>query len=131
MRAAVQELPAAVGTGLANWNWKVVHQFVLEHFGISLCRSSCLSCLHRLGFVLKRPRKRLVKADEVKREAFVARLQTGIPLAMAALRCTGLLVPELAGGYRNGHHQRFARRSVPSAAGKAVVMVLSCPSSSW
>ena len=28
--------------------------------------------LHRLGFVLKRPRKRLVKADEAKREAFVA-----------------------------------------------------------
>ena len=28
--------------------------------------------LHRLGFVLKRPRKRLVKADERKREAFVA-----------------------------------------------------------
>ena len=131
MRAAVQELPAAVGTGLANWNWKGVRQFVLERFGISPCRSSCLSCLHRLEFVLKRPRKRLVKADEVKWEAFVARLQTGIPLAMAALRCTGLLVPELAGGYRNGHHQRFARGSVPSAAGKAVVMVLSCPSSSW
>ena len=64
LRAAVQELPAAVGTGLANWNWKVVHQFVLERFGISLCRSSCLNCLHRLGFVLKRPRKRLVKADD-------------------------------------------------------------------
>ena len=72
MRAAVQELPAAVGTGLANWNWKGVRQFVLERFGISPCRSSCLNYLHRLGFVLKRPRKRLVKADEVKWEAFVA-----------------------------------------------------------
>ena len=28
--------------------------------------------LHRLGFALKRPKKRLVKADEGKREAFVA-----------------------------------------------------------
>ena len=27
---------------------------------------------HRLGFVLKRPKKRLLKADEEKREAFVA-----------------------------------------------------------
>ena len=27
--------------------------------------------LHRLGFVLKRPKKRLVKADPVRREAFV------------------------------------------------------------
>ena len=28
--------------------------------------------LHRLGFVSKRPKKRLVKADERKRESFVA-----------------------------------------------------------
>ena len=71
LRAAVQELPATVGIGLANWNWKVVHQFV-SRFGIGLSRSSCLNYLHRLGFVLKRPKKRLLKADEAKREAFVA-----------------------------------------------------------
>ena len=49
-----------------------MHQFVAEQFGISLSRSSCLNYLHRLGFVLKRPKKRLVKANEAKREAFVA-----------------------------------------------------------
>ena len=43
LRAAVQELPAAVGTGLANWNWKAVGQFVWEHFGIRLSRSNCLN----------------------------------------------------------------------------------------
>ena len=37
-----------------------------------LCRSSCLNYLHRLGFVLKRPKKRLLKADAEKRDAFVA-----------------------------------------------------------
>ena len=72
MRAAVQESPAKSGIELANWNWKVVRQFVLESLGISLSRSSCLNYLHRLGFALKRPKKRLVKADEAKREAFVA-----------------------------------------------------------
>ena len=35
-------------------------------------RSSCLNYLHRLGFVFKRPKKRLLKADEAKREAFAA-----------------------------------------------------------
>ena len=45
---------------MANWNWRVVHQFVSERFGISLSRSSCLNYLHRLGFVHKRPKKRLV-----------------------------------------------------------------------
>ena len=68
----MQELPAKSGIEPANWNWKVVRQFVLEGLGISLSRSSCLNYPHRLGFVLKRPKKRLVKADEGKRESFVA-----------------------------------------------------------
>ena len=71
LKEAVQELPEAADIGLANWNWKVVHQFVSERFGLSLSRSSCLNYLHRLGFVLKRPKKRLVKADKRKRESFV------------------------------------------------------------
>ena len=68
----MQELPATAGIELANWNWKVVHRFVRERFGLSLCRSSCLNWLHRLGFSFKRPKKRLVKANESKRQAFVA-----------------------------------------------------------
>ena len=68
----MQEMPATSGIELANWNWKVVRQFVLEGLGISLSRSSCLNYLHRLGFVLKRPKKRLVKAEKQKRESFVA-----------------------------------------------------------
>ena len=54
----------------------MVHQFVADRFGISLSRSSCLNYLHRLGFVLKRPKKRLVKANEAKREAFVVEYGT-------------------------------------------------------
>ena len=64
----MQQPPAAAGIELANWYWKVVHQFIWERFGGSLSRSSCLNYLHRLGFVLKRPKKRLVKADEAKRD---------------------------------------------------------------
>ena len=63
--------PASSGMGMANWYWKAVRQFVAERFGVSLCRSSCLNYLHRLGFAFKRPKKRLVKANESKREAFV------------------------------------------------------------
>ena len=72
MKAAVQELPEQAGIELANWFWRGVRQFVSERFGIELSRSSCLNYLHRLGFVLRRPKKRLLKADEAKREAFVA-----------------------------------------------------------
>ena len=48
-----------------------MRQFVPERFGIGLSRSSCLNWLHRLGFAFQRPKKRLLKADEAKREAFV------------------------------------------------------------
>ena len=65
-------MPGAVGIGLANWNWRVVGQFIWERYGIGLGRSSCLNYLHRLEFAFKRPKKRLLKADEAKREAFVA-----------------------------------------------------------
>ena len=60
-----------MGIDLADWNWKVVREFVQRRFGVRLTRSSCRNYLHRLGFVLKRPKKRLVKADAAKRAVFV------------------------------------------------------------
>jgi transposase len=57
---------------VANWNWKVVRQFVQEKFDHLLSSRSCLNYLHRLGFVVKRPKKRLLKANAEKRAAFVA-----------------------------------------------------------
>jgi transposase len=71
LKAAIQAPPRAVGIELADWNWKVVREFVQRRFGQTLSRSSCLNCLHRLDFVLKRPKKRLVKADAERRATFV------------------------------------------------------------
>ena len=65
-------MPDAAGIGLANWNWKRIHQFVRKRFGISPSRSGCLNYLHRLGFVRKLPTDGLVKAAEKKRKCFVA-----------------------------------------------------------
>ncbi len=72
LKVAVQVSPAEVGIDLANWNWKVVRRFIEARCGIRLSRATCLRYLHRLGFVYKRPKKRLLKADEAKRAAFVA-----------------------------------------------------------
>ena len=72
LTAAVQQPPASSGIVMANWYWRVVRRFALDRFGIGLSRSSCLNWLHRLGFAFKRPKKRLLKADEAKRQAFVA-----------------------------------------------------------
>ena len=76
LKAAVQTSPQGVGIEWANWNWKAVRAFVAQRFGQPLCRSSCLNYLHRLDFVLKRPKKRLLKADEEKRTAFVQHYAT-------------------------------------------------------
>ena len=67
----MQAAPTEVGIDLANWNWKAVRHFVEERCGIRLGRSACTRYLHRLGFVHKRPKKRLLKADDEKRAAFV------------------------------------------------------------
>ena len=72
MKTAVQAAPSAAGLELANWSWKVVRQFAVERFDIVLSSRTCLNYLHRLGFVVKRPKKRLQKANAEKRAAFVA-----------------------------------------------------------
>lgn len=72
MKAAIQAAPEAAGIDMVNWNWKGVRQYIRQSFGHRLGRTSCLNYLHRLGFVLKRPKKRLVKASADKRDAFVA-----------------------------------------------------------
>ena len=71
MKAAVQSTPRDAGINLADWNWKAVRRYVRERFRVTLGRSSCLNYLHRLGFVLKRPKKRLLKADPERRAIFV------------------------------------------------------------
>ena len=67
----VQQLPSPAGITMSNWNWKAVRRYVADRFGLALSRSSCLNYLHRLGFVLKWPKKQLLKADPARREAFV------------------------------------------------------------
>ena len=64
LKSAVPELPSQAGIDLSNWNWKVVRRFVEEQFRLTPSASSCLNypvsstgqALHRLGFVLKRPK---------------------------------------------------------------------------
>jgi len=76
LKAAVQAAPSAAGLDLANWNWKVVRMFVEQRFGRLLSSRSCLNYLQRLGFVVKRPKKRLLKANAEKRDAFVVAYAT-------------------------------------------------------
>lgn len=71
MKAAVQQPPRSAGVDAATWSWKAVRQFVAARFGKALSPRNCLRWLHRLDFVWKRPKRRLLRADTAKREAFV------------------------------------------------------------
>ena len=42
-KAAAPGSPSQGGIDLSNWNCKAVRQFVSDHFGLSLSRSSCLT----------------------------------------------------------------------------------------
>ena len=67
------QLPlSSSGLELANWHWKAVRQFIWGSFGLKLSPSNCRNYLHRLEFNYKRPKRRLVEADEWKWKAFVA-----------------------------------------------------------
>ena len=66
-----------------------MRRLIQGRFGLELSRSSCLNYLHRLGFVLKRPKNRLVKADPMRRrEAFVGEYAA----LTAAARRTGVKI---------------------------------------
>jgi transposase len=67
---------------------EVVRQFIEDRCGVRLCRSACTRSLHRLGFAYKRPKKRLLKADDEKRAAFVAEKDSGF---CCVVRCCGNL----------------------------------------
>lgn len=60
----------------ASWSAKAIRQFIATRFGRSLSPRSCVRYLHRLGFVCKRPKRRLLKADGAKRDAFIEQYRT-------------------------------------------------------
>lgn len=71
MKAAIQAPPREAGIDLADRNWKVVREFIRRRCGLLLSRASCRNYLHRPGFALKRPKKRLLEADAARRDGFV------------------------------------------------------------
>lgn len=68
---ALRQAPRDVGIASATWTGKAVVQFVAEQFNLVLSQTSARRYLHRLGFVRKRPKKQLLKADAERRADFV------------------------------------------------------------
>jgi transposase len=67
----LDDAPRTAGIAAATWSWKSVRQWVQDQYAKQLSPRSCLRYLQRLGFVWKRPKRLLLKADAAKRAAFV------------------------------------------------------------
>jgi transposase len=113
LSTAVQAAPRAAGLEWANWNWKAVRGWVQQRVGRRLSRSSGLHYLHRLGFVYKRPKKRLLKADAARRAAFVREYA----LLQAAATASGarIFFADEAHFYADADlHGKWVRRGEPA-----------------
>src|SRR6266508_5224105 len=71
LAAALRRPPREAGIPTATWTGRAVVQFVRTQFDVVLSQTSARRYLHRLGFVRKRPKKQLGKADADQRTAFV------------------------------------------------------------
>lgn len=71
----MQAAPHVAAIPASRWSWKSVRQFLDERFAKRLSPRSCLRYLRQLGFVRKRPKRVLLKADAKKRAAFVEQYQ--------------------------------------------------------
>jgi transposase len=79
----VQAPPHDADLTAATWSWKSVRQFVQQRFDKQLSARSALRYLHRLGFVWKRPKRLLLKADAKQRATFVAQYRQLVQEATA------------------------------------------------
>ena len=71
VRRVVQHSPRNVGLGRGQWTGKVLAAYIRKAFGKRVHPRTALRYLHRLGF----RRKRLVKADPKRQEAFARKLE--------------------------------------------------------
>lgn len=69
----VEAGPQASGFESGVWTGPMVGQVIREVFGVSYHNHHIPVLLHRLGFSLQRPRKRLCRADAAKQEDWVVR----------------------------------------------------------
>ena len=75
LRKAIKKPPRDVGFKNGRWTGCLVAAFVYERFGKRISIRTAIRYLHRLGFKLKRARKKFKKADPEKQKRFAKDLQ--------------------------------------------------------
>ncbi|RJS71287.1 winged helix-turn-helix domain-containing protein [Methanophagales archaeon] len=75
LRNAVKKSPREGGFKNGRWTGRLVADFVYERFGKEISIRTAIRYLHRLGFKLKRARKKFKKADPEEQKRFAKDLQ--------------------------------------------------------
>jgi transposase len=75
VKKVVQKPPRAAGMKTGRWTGRVLRAYLQRHLGKRIHPSTAHRYLHLLGFRKKRPRKKLVKADPQKQQAFAQELE--------------------------------------------------------
>jgi transposase len=76
LAAVVEAGPQAAGFSSGVWTGPMIGQWVWQHFGVKYHSQHIPWILHRLGFSVQRPRKRLARADRAAQEYW---LRTKLP----------------------------------------------------
>jgi transposase len=76
LRQVVAKPPRDSGLKVGRWTSKGVAAYIRKQFGQKVHPETARRYVHRLGFVLKRPRKKLRKAKKAAQKAFASALQT-------------------------------------------------------
>ena len=76
LNQAIEQPPRQSGMKVGRWSSPRVVAYIKKTFGKQVSAETARRYLHRLGFVLKRPRKKFSKADEQAQKAFAQELET-------------------------------------------------------
>lgn len=76
LKQALIEGPQAAGFTSGMWTGPMVRKYIYEHFGVGYHNHYLPRLLHKLGFSVQRPRKRLARAEP---EAQAAWVETRLP----------------------------------------------------
>lgn len=75
LKQAIEQPPRQSGMKVGRWSGPRVAAYIKKEFGKQVSADTAWRYLHRLGFSLKRPRKKFRKADEKAQRKFAKKLE--------------------------------------------------------
>lgn len=75
LKRTIQMSPRKLGLKFSNWNCKNIGWWIAKEFHVKLCKEAVRKILHKLGFVLIKPKYKYALADEHERKRYLRRFR--------------------------------------------------------